>query len=206
MAGRVLLLGALAGIAGAAAMTGAMRMLHRRLPPGERYALPPREIVQGALLTQVGPTLAEPDRQRLTVAGHFGYGAAMGSLLAAVRPSSRSGRGAAYGVLVWAGEKPPWPPSYSRLGLPPASAVAESPHGGGASRLGAPQRPSPCASWNVRRPRSLQALKRRMCARRAEPAWTTARVTAFPELGNSSGCRRFSDPEAMTISLLPQGE
>ena len=109
-----LLLGALAGIAGAAAMTGAMRMLHQRLPPGERYALPPREIVQGALPTQGEPTLAEPDRQRLTVAGHFGYGAAMGSLLAAVRPSSGVAAGAAYGVLVWAG---------SYLGLLPALGV-----------------------------------------------------------------------------------
>jgi hypothetical protein len=44
-----LLLGALAGVVGTAAMTVAMRALHRRLPPQHRYPLPPREIVQEVL-------------------------------------------------------------------------------------------------------------------------------------------------------------
>src|SRR5687767_15180090 len=37
--------GAIAGMVGTMAMTSTMRRLHKKLPPKQRYPLPPREIV-----------------------------------------------------------------------------------------------------------------------------------------------------------------
>jgi len=96
-----LLLGALAGLVGTAAMTAAMRALHRRLPPQQRYPLPPREIVQEVLPEPAERRMAEGHRQSLTMAAHFGYGAATGALYAAARPPASPTLGALYGVLVW---------------------------------------------------------------------------------------------------------
>ena len=76
-----LLLGALAGIAGTFAMTAAARAMHRGLPPPERYPLPPREIMEGALPAPAKRTLGEQGRRSATLAAHFGYGAATGALL-----------------------------------------------------------------------------------------------------------------------------
>lgn len=105
--GGKLLLGALAGIAGTVAMTAAMRALHRRLPGHERYPLPPREIIEG---TAPEHALEEADRQELTLAAHFGYGAATGALYAVIRPREGALAGALYGVLVWAGSYLGWVP------------------------------------------------------------------------------------------------
>lgn len=96
-----LLLGGLAGIAGTFAMTTAMRAMHRRLPPAERYPLPPREIIEGATPDTVKHAVGEQGRRDTTLAAHFGYGAATGALYAFVEPRSRIVAGAAYGVLVW---------------------------------------------------------------------------------------------------------
>jgi uncharacterized membrane protein YagU involved in acid resistance len=96
-----LLLGALAGLVGTAAMTAAMRALHRRLPPQQRYPRPPREIVQEVLPEPAERRMAEGHRQSLTMAAHFGYGAATGALYAAARPPASPTLGALYGVLVW---------------------------------------------------------------------------------------------------------
>ena len=111
-----LLLGALAGIAGTAAMTAAMRAMHRRLPAPERYPLPPREIIQASVPERIEAALGEQRRRDLTLAAHFGYGAACGALFALVRPSDGAAvvPGALYGVLVWAG---------SYFGLLPALGV-----------------------------------------------------------------------------------
>jgi uncharacterized membrane protein YagU involved in acid resistance len=96
-----LLLGALAGIAGTFAMTAAARAMHRRLPAGQRYPLPPREIIEGALPVAAKRGLDEQQRQSVTLAAHFGYGAATGALYALLRPRGSVLSGAAYGVLVW---------------------------------------------------------------------------------------------------------
>lgn len=106
-----LLLGALAGIAGTVAMTAAMRRLHRRLPQPERYPLPPREIVERVVPEPAGAALGEGARQDLTMAAHFGYGAATGALYALVRPGSGPLAGAGYGVLVWAASYLGWIPA-----------------------------------------------------------------------------------------------
>jgi uncharacterized membrane protein YagU involved in acid resistance len=95
------LLGALAGIAGTIAMTAAARALHPRLPPPERYPLPPREIMEGALPAPAKRMLDEQSRQSATLAAHFGYGAATGALYALLRPTGEVLPGAAYGLLVW---------------------------------------------------------------------------------------------------------
>ena len=112
-----LLLGALAGLAGTAAMTAAMRAMHRHLPPPERYPLPPREIIQASVPERIEVALGEQGRRDLTLAAHFGYGAAGGAVFALVRPRSDGAAavpGALYGVLVWAG---------SYFGLLPALGV-----------------------------------------------------------------------------------
>ena len=114
-----LLLGALAGLVGTAAMTAAMRALHRRLPAQERYPLPPREIVQEVLPEVAERSIAEDHRQTLTMAAHFGYGAATGALYAAARPRASAGLGALYGVLVWGASYLGWIPG-SRI-LKPAT-------------------------------------------------------------------------------------
>lgn len=104
-----LVVGAIAGAVGTMAMTAAMRQLHRRLPRGERYPLPPREIVDSIL--------APPDEaaRDLTLASHFGYGAATGAVLAALNPSAGRASGAAYGVAVWAASYLGWIPGFRVL-------------------------------------------------------------------------------------------
>jgi erythromycin esterase-like protein len=105
-----LVLGALAGMVGTAAMTVAMRALHRSLPPQHRYPLPPREIVQEVLPEPAEHRIAEDHRQSLTMAAHFGYGAATAALYAAARPPPSAGVGALYGVLVWGASYLGWLP------------------------------------------------------------------------------------------------
>ena len=102
-----ILLGAIAGVVGTAAMTAAMRALHRRLEPTERYPLPPREIID-RLLPEPAP---EQIRRTSTIASHFAYGAGMGALFALAPMGNGPLVGAAYGVLVWAGSYLGWIPS-----------------------------------------------------------------------------------------------
>jgi hypothetical protein len=106
-----LVLGALAGLVGTAAMTVAMRALHRRLPSQQRYSLPPREIIQEVLPDTAERRITEDHRQTLTMAAHFGYGAATGALYAAARPRGNPGLGALYGVLVWGASYLGWIPA-----------------------------------------------------------------------------------------------
>ena len=106
-----MLLGALAGVVGTAAMTAAMRALHRRLEPAERYPLPPREIVERVLPKRA----SEQTRRTSTIASHFGYGAGMGAVFALAPVDKGTLTGAAYGVLVWAGSYLGWIPSTNIL-------------------------------------------------------------------------------------------
>ena len=88
-----LLIGALAGIAGTFVMTAAMSRLHRRLPEAERYPLTPREIVD-SVAGKADASLSDEAALDLTTAGHFAYGAACGSLIAAANPRIGSFTGA----------------------------------------------------------------------------------------------------------------
>lgn len=109
-----LLTGALAGLIATVPMSLAMDLLRRRLPPRERYRLPPRQITD-RLLRRVGlhQTTGEDDRQWLTLATHFGYGAAVGAVYAAAparAPVPRAISGPIFGLVVWAASYMAWLP------------------------------------------------------------------------------------------------
>ncbi len=98
-------------------MTALMILMHRRLPAGERYPLPPREITMKlAKEAGVHHEMSPAARYLTTLLAHFGYGAATGGLYAtAAAPSLRSWpgiiKGAVFGSLVW---------SVSYFGIMPA--------------------------------------------------------------------------------------
>lgn len=99
------LVSAVSGFLATVPMTIAMEAMHRRLPWRERYALPPREITMNlADAVGVKKQLPEEGRFAATMAGHFGYGTAVGTLYA---PLSRKvqapavAKGALFGLLVW---------------------------------------------------------------------------------------------------------
>lgn len=107
--------GAVAGFAATAPMSLAMVLLHRLLPPGQRYPLPPRQItdalVDEAADAGLAPDLPREQRRTATLVNHFAYGAGAGALYGAlpIRPSPAGGVG--YGLAVW---------TVSYLGLLPA--------------------------------------------------------------------------------------
>jgi uncharacterized membrane protein YagU involved in acid resistance len=107
--GSRLVIGAVAGFVGTMAMTSAMRRLHQRLPPKERYPLTPRELVDSVL--------APPDElaRDITVASHFAYGAACGALMAAAGTRPGTATGAATGAAVWLGSYMGWIPALNLL-------------------------------------------------------------------------------------------
>ena len=110
-----LMLGALAGLAATLPMTAAMKLMHRRLPRGERYPLPPRQVTM-RLTEKAGlrEQLDEGERKALTVAGHFAYGAVVGALYAPLAhyvPLAPPLAGATYGLVVWAGSYLGWLPA-----------------------------------------------------------------------------------------------
>ena len=114
-AGERLLKGAAAGLAATVPMTAAMVAMHRGLPAYERHSLPPRKItMRAAGKLGLREHLDEPQRTAATLAAHFGYGTAVGSLLGAVAPrgvAKAAVAGAGFGLLVW---------TVSYLGLMPA--------------------------------------------------------------------------------------
>jgi hypothetical protein len=105
-----LLLGALAGLAGTAAMTAAMSRLHRRLPADEQYPLPPREITEVVAGSQTNEALKDE-----AMAAHFAFGAGAGALVAVVRPAPTALTGAVAGVGVWAASYFGWAPALGIL-------------------------------------------------------------------------------------------
>ena len=109
-----LLIGALAGIAGTFVMTAAMSRLHRRLPEAERYPLTPREIVD-SVAGKADASLSDEAALDLTTAGHFAYGAACGSLIAAANPRIGPFTGALAGAGVWAASYLGWIPGVGIL-------------------------------------------------------------------------------------------
>ena len=115
MTTRRLLSGMVAGLAGTAAMTQFMLVMHRRLPPGERYPLPPRQVTMAAI-ERVG--LEPPDdrvaRSALTLAGHFLYGVALAEVYALGAPRrtwAPAGVGLPFGLAVWTGSYLGWLPA-----------------------------------------------------------------------------------------------
>ena len=95
--------GAVAGFVATAPMSLAMELLHKQLAHRHRDPLPPRHIVDRGL-RMVGVRAGEDERSALTIAGHFGYGAATGALYGALAGPLRPPplpAGIAFGVLVW---------------------------------------------------------------------------------------------------------
>lgn len=113
-----MLIGAAAGAAATLPMTMVMETLHERLPGEPARPLPPREITENvAARAGIQHQLGEGDMQKLTLAGHFGYGAACGALfglLAPREPAAAVGAGVLFGLTVW---------SASYLGLLPAAGI-----------------------------------------------------------------------------------
>ena len=106
---------ALAGCAATVPMTLVMTALFQRLPPEERYALPPGEIT--AKLTEEARLenhVDQPTHEALTLASHFGYGAAAGAVYAPLAnrlPLPPLLGGAVFGLALWAASYLGWLPA-----------------------------------------------------------------------------------------------
>ncbi len=112
-----ILLGAIGGIVATGPMTVVMILLHRRLPPQERYSLPPREITMKiASKAGVAGELTGSVRTAATLLSHFSYGAAAGALYTGALDAREAplGKGLLFGLFVWA---------VSYLGLLPAAGI-----------------------------------------------------------------------------------
>jgi uncharacterized membrane protein YagU involved in acid resistance len=100
--------GAVAGVIATVPMTIVMEVLRRALPPAGRDPLPPRRVILG-LARKLGLArhMDTTEREGLTWAGHFGYGAGTGAAYGLLDPALKKGiphpacRGAAYGLGVW---------------------------------------------------------------------------------------------------------
>ena len=107
--------GFLSGFAATAPMTAAMLVMHRMLPWSQREALPPRKVTMNiADAAQAKHQMSAPQRDLATAAAHFGYGAGMGALYAAMEQKVRApgiAKGIGWGLTVW---------SVSYLGFLPA--------------------------------------------------------------------------------------
>lgn len=107
--------GMAAGAAATLPMTAVMLVLGKLAAREQRHPFPPRVIT--AEVTEragVWQRADEEERTALTIAGHFGYGAALGAAYGA-RPVERllpgPVGGAAYGLLVWAASYAGWLPA-----------------------------------------------------------------------------------------------
>lgn len=108
------LAGALGGFLATVPMTIAMERLHRRLPREEQYPLPPREVTEDMIeRSPINKPVRDESMVRLTLAAHFAYGAAAGTLFGA--PMHTQPRplllGAGFGVAVWAASYLGWIPA-----------------------------------------------------------------------------------------------
>jgi hypothetical protein len=112
-----LLRGAAAGAAATVPMTVVMETLHEQLPGEPARPLPPREITESiASKAGVDEQIPEHHMEDLTLAAHFGYGAACGALLGAVAPKHPAGAvvtGMLFGLGVWAGSYKGWLPAFN---------------------------------------------------------------------------------------------
>jgi hypothetical protein len=103
-----LLIGGIAGAIATAAMTASARRLFQRLPPRERYPLPPRELIDR--------TFRSPQRwgPALTLLAHFGFGSAAGALHG-LRTARVKRSGILYGLVVWTASYFGWVPALGLL-------------------------------------------------------------------------------------------
>ena len=110
-----MLIGAAAGAAATLPMTMVMETLHERLPGEPPRPLPPREVTEGmAAKAGVHDDLGEQDKQDLTLAAHFAYGAACGAVFGMLAPRTASAAvpaGVAFGLAVWAASYLGWLPA-----------------------------------------------------------------------------------------------
>jgi hypothetical protein len=102
--------GALAGVLATAAMTAVLRRGRDLLPVGERYSLPPTEMMQAVIPSHDSRRLGD----RALVA-HFAYGALCGGLLALIGASRTVSSAGLSGVAVWAGSYLGWAPALGLL-------------------------------------------------------------------------------------------
>jgi uncharacterized membrane protein YagU involved in acid resistance len=113
-----LLTGLIAGFIGTAAMTVAMEAMYRRLPKQEQYPLPPREITVATLERLHMEPVDEQSTLSWTLALHFGYGSAGGTLYAVLMPKLTIPmwtKGMAFGLSVWTASYLGWVPALGLL-------------------------------------------------------------------------------------------
>src|SRR5690606_25794360 len=114
-----IVIGAIAGITATVAMTVAMDVLFRKLPPKDRYPLPPRELTERST-ARLGlrGRLDEHDLQAATLLSHFGFGAVAGALygcLAIPRKRATALLGIGYALAVWTVSYLGWVPGLALL-------------------------------------------------------------------------------------------
>lgn len=111
--------GGLAGLLATVPMTAVMLASHPRLPAGRGYALPPRLITDHVAGRPLSPLRRAGLGDPATLAAHFGFGAAAGSLYALLAPRLRQrypvGSGIAYGLAVWSGSYLGWVPAIGAM-------------------------------------------------------------------------------------------
>lgn len=118
--------GLFAGALATVPMSLVMQVLHR-WPVREREVLPPQQITEtfaGEAAAQVGVKehLGKPQLQALTLANHFGFGAAAGGVYALLSPRVAAHpvvKGAVWGLVVWSVFYLGWLPAAQIL--PPAT-------------------------------------------------------------------------------------
>lgn len=115
--------GAGAGLVATLPMTLFMRSAWKRLPAGEQYALPPRQITREVIRPRRFWRMKPENQTALTLLLHFLFGAAAGSVYGLVEdkiPIRSTVKGPLAGMVVWSGSYLGWIPA---LGiLPPATA------------------------------------------------------------------------------------
>ncbi len=102
--GRAAALGALAGLAGGAAMMALMKIEQRVVPGGERIEPPPRRVVEHTEAV-LDTRIPEPGESLATWATHMAYAALLGSGYGMLKSRLRghpNALGLLYGALVWA--------------------------------------------------------------------------------------------------------
>jgi uncharacterized membrane protein YagU involved in acid resistance len=123
-----ILAGLIGGAIGTAFMTMAMKRMHRELPRGDRYPLPPRRVaMELAEKSGLGPPRRERDRKALTIATHYAFGTGMGAVYSMIVPQTRWAPIAAalpFGLAVWAGSYLGWLPA---VGLHPPATQESAP-------------------------------------------------------------------------------
>ena len=114
--------GAAAGLLATVPMTVTMLVIQRLLPRRQQSTLEPRRITEGMLRrVDLKEDLSKKERDRVSVAAHFGYGATVGALyplVEGVLPLPRGLRGPAYGLCVWAASYAGWLPAVDILPPP----------------------------------------------------------------------------------------